>query len=84
MLNDSNLSNTFWTQVIHIGVHILNRAQIRTWRNMTPYELWKGRPTTFKHFCIFGSKFYIKINDEKLEKFDSRYDEGIFLGYCWP
>ena len=70
MLNDSNLSNTFWTQVIHIGVHISNRAQSRTWSNMTPYELWKGRPTTIKNFWIFGSKCDIRRNDENLGKFD--------------
>lgn len=29
---------------------------------------------------IFGSKFYIKI-DEDLGKFDARCDEGIFFGY---
>jgi hypothetical protein len=34
----------------------------------------------FKHFRIFRSKFYIKRDDENLGKFDSREDEGIFLG----
>lgn len=30
---------------------------------------------------IFGSKCFIKKNDDKLEKFESRVDEGILLGY---
>ena len=30
---------------------------------------------------MFGSKCYIKRNEEDLGKFDSRTDEGIFLGY---
>lgn len=34
-----------------------------------------------KYFKIFGSKFFIKINDGSPIKFDSRVDEGIFLGY---
>jgi hypothetical protein len=46
-----------------------------------PYELWKGRPTNVKHLKVFGSKCYIKRDDDNLGKFDSRYDEGIFLGY---
>ena len=36
-----------------------------------------------KYFKVFGSrsKCYIKKLDEKLGKFDTRSDEGIFLGY---
>ena len=35
-----------------------------------------------KHFKIFGSKCYIKTNDNNLGKFDSRSNEGIFLRYA--
>ena len=31
---------------------------------------------------FFGSKCYIKNNDENLGKYDDRADEGIFLGYA--
>ena len=31
---------------------------------------------------IIGSKCYIKKLDEKLGKFDARYNESIFLGYA--
>ena len=48
---------------------------------MSPYELWKGRPVNVKYFKIFGSKCYIKREDKKLGKLDSRVDEGIFVGY---
>jgi len=37
----------------------------------TPYELWKGRPASVTYFNIFGSKCFIKINDDSLGKFDS-------------
>jgi hypothetical protein len=47
----------------------------------TPYELWKGRPTTVNYFKVFGSKYYIKRNEENLGKFDSIIDEAIFLRY---
>ena len=30
---------------------------------------------------MFGSKCYIKNNDEHLGKYDDRANEGIFLGY---
>jgi hypothetical protein len=48
-----------------------------------PYGLWKGVPTNVKHFIIFGSKCYIKMEDNKGGKFYSPVDEGIFVGYSW-
>jgi hypothetical protein len=47
----------------------------------TPYELWKGRPTNVKHFRVFGRKCYIKREDGRMGKFDSRVDKGILVGY---
>ena len=47
----------------------------------TPYELWFGRPTSVEYLRAFGSKCYIKRENDNLGKFDSRTDEGIFLGY---
>ena len=46
----------------------------------TPYELWFGYSLSVKYFRIFGSKCYIKRNDD-IGKFDPRSDEGMFLGY---
>ena len=46
-----------------------------------PYELWYRRPTSVKYFKVFGSNCYIKRKEDDLGKFDSRIDEGIFLGY---
>lgn len=47
----------------------------------TPYEVWNGKPPIVKNFKIFGSKCYIKRDEEYLGKFDARENEGIFLGY---
>ena len=81
ILNDCKLSYITWALAIHSAIHILIRGQIRTCSSMTPYELQKRRPTTIKHFRIFGSKCYIKRNDENLGKFDFITNEGIFLVY---
>jgi hypothetical protein len=59
----------------------LNRGKIIVNNNKTPYGLWKGRLEIVKYFKSFGSKCYINRDDEVLGKFDSRYDECIFLGY---
>jgi hypothetical protein len=56
MLMDSKLTDIFWTQEVHIGVHIQNKIMLRNNTEKTPYELWKGRPTNVKHFKVFGIK----------------------------
>ena len=81
MMNERNISQTYWVEVIHITIHILNKSHLRPNSDKTPYELSFGRPASIKHFKVFGSKYYFKNNDEHLGKYDDRDDECIFLGY---
>jgi hypothetical protein len=81
MLNESKLLDKFWRDAIYTTIHILNRAQLRPNHEKTFYELWFGRTTSVKHFRIFGSKCYIKNDEDNLGKFDPRSDEGMFLAY---
>jgi hypothetical protein len=49
---------------------------------MTRHPMNYGKVTNIcQHFIIFGSKCYIKQDDEDICKFESREDKGIFLGY---
>jgi hypothetical protein len=81
MLMDSKLTDIFWTHAVHTTIHIQNRVMLRNNNEKTPYELWKGRPTNVKHFRVFGSKCYIKREDGRMGKFDSRVDKGVLVGY---
>lgn len=83
ILNGSNLFDIFWKEAVHTIVHILNIVLIRTDSDKTPYELWKGRPTSVKYFKVFEKKCYIKRNEDNLGKFDSRTYEGFLLGYSY-
>ena len=77
------LNDIFWIQEVHTIVHILNRGLIITNNDQTPYGLWNEKPTNVKNFKFFGRKCYIKREYNKIGKFDSRVDEGIFVGYSW-
>ena len=81
MLNEEKWSDSFWREAVYTVVYTLNRGQLRVNKDKTPDELWYGKPTSFKYFKVFGSNCYIKRNEDDLGKFDSRIDEGIFLGY---
>jgi hypothetical protein len=75
MLMDSKVIDILWTHVVHTTVHIQNRVMLINNNDKTPYELWKGRPTNVKYFKVFGSKCYIKREDGRMGKFDSRVEK---------
>jgi transposase InsO family protein len=75
MLMDSKLTDIFWTQEVHIEVHIQNKVMLKNNTDKTPYNLWNGRPANVKHFRVFGIKCYIKREDGKMGMFDSRVDK---------
>ena len=79
--NEGKLSDSFWREVVYTVVYILNRGQIKVNKDKTPYKLWYGRPALVKYFKVFGDNCYIKRNEDDRGKFNSRTDEGIFLGY---
>jgi len=81
MLDESRTPATFWCEAAFAVVVILNKTNIHVNSTQTPHELWYGETPSVKHFKIFGSKCYIKNNDENLGKFEHRADEGILLGY---
>jgi hypothetical protein len=81
MLMDSKLIDIFWTHAVHIEVHIQNIVMLINNNDKNPYELCKGRLANVKHFRVFGSKCYIKREDGRMGKFDSRVDKGVLVGY---
>ena len=81
MLNEAKLLDSFWREALYTVVYILNRGKLRVNKDNPPYELWYGRLSSVKYFKVFGSNYYIKRNEDDLGKFDSKTDDGIFLGY---
>src|SRR5947208_16113931 len=82
MLNDSKLPTYFWPEAIMTACFTQNRSLITKSLNKTPYEIMKGRKPSIKFFYVFGCKCFVLRNfGEKVGKFDSKADEGIFLGY---
>ena len=66
---------------MNIACYIVNKVYFRLGTKKTPYELWKGRKSDVKYFRIFGSTCFILKDRENVGKFDTRSNEGIFLGY---
>ena len=82
MLYENDLPRYFWAEAVSTACYITNRVMVRSILKKTPYELYKGKKSILSYFKPFGCKCFILINGkENIGKFDSRSDEGIFLGY---
>lgn len=80
MFLERNISHVYCREVIGTTMYTLKKIKIKEGTSKTPYELWFDHTPFVKYFRIFGSKNYIKRDDE-IGNFDARSDEGIFLGY---
>ena len=81
MLHNKDVAKNLWGEAVNTACHMVNRVYFRPGTKKTPYELWKGRKSNVKYFKIFGSTCFILKDRENVRKFDSRSDEGMFLGY---
>ena len=80
MLNQHKFRTYFWAEAINTACHISNRIHVRPHIRKTCYELWKGKKPSVKYFKVFGSRCYVLKDHENLGKFESKSEEGIFLG----
>ncbi|KAJ9557729.1 hypothetical protein OSB04_012343 [Centaurea solstitialis] len=81
MLSEANLATQFWAEVVNTACYTQNRSLIVKRFRRTPYELFRNRKPSIEHLHIFGCVCYILNNKDNLGKFDSKSDDGIFLGY---
>ena len=81
MLHNKDVARNLWEEAVNTTCHTVNRVYFRLDTKKTPYELWKGRKPNVKYFRIFGSTCFILKDRENVGKFNSRSNEGIFLGY---
>lgn len=82
MLHNKNLPLTFWGEAVFTACYLINRVYLRSKTLNTPYELCYGRKPNLSYLRVFGSKCYILKHREHRGIFDSKSDEGIFLGYA--
>ncbi|KAJ9565966.1 hypothetical protein OSB04_001932 [Centaurea solstitialis] len=81
MLSEANLATQLWAEAVNTVCYTQNRSLIVKRFRRTPYELFRNRKPSIEHLHIFGCVCYILNNKDNLGKFDSKSDDGIFLGY---
>ncbi|KAL0440391.1 UNVERIFIED_CONTAM: hypothetical protein Slati_2522100 [Sesamum latifolium] len=78
MMSFKDLPLSFWDYAIKTAAKLLNMASSKTVA-LTPYQIWHGKPASYKFFRVWGSPAYVKrLAGDKL---DSRSSLCRFMGY---
>ncbi len=72
MLNEKNLPNYFWVEVVATAVYIMNRTPTAAIHGMTPKEKFIGKKPNVSHLRVFGCIAYVHVPDEKKSKLDQK------------
>ncbi|KAK4403133.1 hypothetical protein Sango_1054000 [Sesamum angolense] len=78
MTSFTKLPLSFWVYALETAARLLNIAPSKTVAH-TLYQIWHGKPASYKYLRVWGSPAYIKrlVGD----KLDSRSSLCRFLGY---
>ena len=74
---EKNFAIKYWNEPISIGVHTLNKIQLKKNSNQTPYELLYDYKPNVSYLKVFDNKCYI-LKESRKGKFDVKGDESIF------
>jgi hypothetical protein len=81
MLHEHRTLRRYWAEAVNIACHVGNRIFLRAFLIKACYELMHGRAPGVSHFRAFGCRYFI-LKKGRLDKFESRSSDGIFLGYA--
>ncbi|KAJ9543904.1 hypothetical protein OSB04_023611 [Centaurea solstitialis] len=81
MLADSKLPITFWAEAVNTACYVQNRVHVVKSKGKTAYELFKNKKPFIGFFVPFGCPCSILNTKTHLGNFDSKSDDGFFVGY---
>jgi hypothetical protein len=81
MLNEKNLPNYFWVEVVATVVYIMNRTPTSIVHGMTLEEKFISKKPNVSHLIMFGCITYVHVPNEKRSKLDPKAKKCIFIRY---
>ena len=81
MLLSSGLPQNLWGEAILSANYVLNRIPHKK-TNSTPYELWKGRPPSYKYLKVWGCLAKVEVPVPKKTKIGPKTVDCVFIGYA--
>jgi hypothetical protein len=82
MLDEHRTPRRFWAEAVNTTCYVSNSIYLRVYKKRTCYELMHGSTPKVSHFHVFGCKCFILKKVKKLDKFEARSVDDIFLWLC--
>ena len=77
----ANLPSKFWGESVQCANYLINRMQLSTLGNISSHEKLFGIKPKTDHLCAFGCLCYTFTIIQGRNKFQSRAEPYVFLGY---
>lgn len=77
----SGLPVEFWGYCALTAGYLINRTPTAVFNGKTPFELVYKRPPPLNHLRVFGSLCYVHNQNHRGDKFATRSNRSVFLGY---
>lgn len=77
----ASLPVEFWSYCALTAGYLINRTPTAVLDGKTPYELLYGKPPPMNHLKVFGCLCYVNNQKHGGDKFASRTNKSIFIGY---
>lgn len=82
MLNAcKDLPKSLWGEAVNTAAFVLNRTGRSKDSEKSPYEVWSGKSFDIHQLKPFGTPVYSHIPKEKRQKWDSKGEKGVLVGY---
>ncbi|KAL0411053.1 UNVERIFIED_CONTAM: hypothetical protein Slati_3695000 [Sesamum latifolium] len=84
MISFTELPPSFWGHALETIIKLLNIAPSKS-VPQTPYEIWHGKPASYKYLRVWGSPAYVKrLVGDKLDSRSSLCRNAVFLEKGFP
>lgn len=81
IIDESGVPKTFWGEAIRTVNYIMNRA-ISSSNDTTPAEIWNNMKPDVSNLRVFGCLAYSHVQKEFRNKFDSKAEKCVMIGYA--
>ena len=77
----ANLPVDFWGLCALTAAYLINRTPTKLLQGKTPFEMIYHRSPPMDHLRVFGCVCYVHNQKHRGDKFESRSNRSIFIGY---
>ena len=81
MLNQANLSKSFWGTAVLYLTEILNRTPSSATSDTTSWAIWHGKRPDISMFRVFGCQVHVNILRKDRKNLEPHSEPCIFIGF---